>query len=97
SFANLQPGETFVDKGYMSTSTAKDTAMGGEFLFHITSPAGTKMGAIVADPTGFAGAWGGEKEILLGRGTALCLYRHEKTTENGYEQTVMHCTVVGQH
>jgi hypothetical protein len=97
SFANLKPGEVFVDKGYMSTSTAKDTAMGGEFLFHITSPAGTKMGAIVADPTGFTGAWGGEKEILLGRGTALRLDRRDKTTEHGYEQTVMHFTVIGQH
>jgi uncharacterized protein len=96
SFANLKPGEIYVDKAYQSTSTQKDFAMQGDYMFHITSPKGTKIGALVADRSGFTGAWGGEKEMLLARGTALRLERRETTNEQGFEQTVLHFTVVGQ-
>lgn len=102
--ASLKQGDVFVDKAFMSTSTSHDpgTVMGGEYLFHITAPKGTKAGAIVADESGFTGAWGGEKEVLLGRSTAMRLDRVEKVTQkddfdgSSYEQTVMHFTVVGQ-
>jgi uncharacterized protein len=96
SFANLKPGEIYVDKAYQSTSTQKEAAMGGDYMFHITSPKGTKIGAITADETGYTGAWGGEKEMLLARGSALRLERRETTKDQGYEQTVLHFTVVGQ-
>lgn len=103
-FAALKPGDVFVDKAFMSTSASHDpgTVMGGEYLFHITAPKGTKAGAIVADESGFAGAWGGEKEMLLGRGTAMRLDRIETVTQKDpfdgkpYDQKVMHFTVLGQ-
>jgi hypothetical protein len=97
SFANLKEGETFVDNGFMSTSADKSMTMGGDFQFHITSPAGTKMGAITNDETGHEGAWGLEQEVLLGRGTALRLDKRELAIhEEGYPITIMHMTVVGQ-
>jgi hypothetical protein len=96
--ANLKPGEMFVDKAYMSTSTNPDFAMGGDYMFHITSPKGTKMGAIVADQSGNPGAWGLEREMLLARGTALRLDKREEgvVSPEGDKQTILHFTVVGQ-
>ena len=91
-FANLRPGETFVDNAYVSTSADKDRAFGGDFQFHITSPVGTKVGAING------GAGDGENEMLLARGTALRLDRREASVHprDGYPITIMHMTVVGQ-
>lgn len=91
----MKPGDVIHDKAYVSTSIDKNVAH--EFasnadngvVFSITSPAGTKIGAI---PSQFSS----EKEMLLGRGVAMRLDRHEITTHDGEQVHVMHMTVVGQ-
>lgn len=90
SYADLQVGEILHDKAYMSTSTDGRRAFPGEFLFVITSPAGTKAAAINSHTPS-------EKEILLGRGTTLRLDRREVTKNRGKTRHVLHFTVVGQH
>jgi len=97
SFSSLKPGEVFVDKAFVSTTTDRnmifgnDSAFNGGVLFHITSPPGTKLAGI---PSQFPN----EKEMLLGRGTAFRLDREEKgSSPNGSPLRILHVTVVGQH
>ncbi len=99
SFANLKPGQVFVDKAFVSTTTDKNVIFGssgdssftGGIVFHITSPPGTKIAGIPSN-------YPKEKEMLLGRGTAFRLDREEHGTDpNGDPLRILHVTVVGQH
>jgi ADP-ribosyltransferase exoenzyme len=94
SFDKLKVGSVFVDHGFVSTSSHPDFARDGDYLFHITSPAGTKIGAITGGTTEF------EKEMLLARSSAMRLDKIEKGKRRGpdgdYDVTVMHVTVIGQ-
>jgi hypothetical protein len=91
-FAKLKPGEIFHEKSYMSTTVDPQisddfAAARGDYIFHITSPPGTKLAAVHSvNHT--------EKEMLLGRGAALRLDKREVDSEGRH---VMHFTVVGQH
>lgn len=99
SFSNLKPGETFVDKAFVSTTTDPsvifgahgDSSFDGGVVFHITSPAGTKIAGIPSN-------YPKEKGMLLGRGTAFRLDRVEHgKSPSGDKIRIMHVTVVGQH
>lgn len=90
SFAGLKPGESFVDKAFMSTTTdvkalAASGFEEGGYLFHITSPRGTKLAGIPSE-------YPEEREMLLARGSALRLDRREVIDGKHH----MHFTVVGQ-
>lgn len=97
SFSNLKPGQVFVDKAFVSTTTDRNMIFGDEssfnggVLFHITSPPGTKIAGIPSN-------YPKEKEMLLGRGTAFRLDREERGTDpSGKPLRILHVTVVGQH
>lgn len=94
AFANLKPGDSFVDHAFVSTTTNSSLSnlelSTGEYTFHITSPSGTKMAGI---PSKFPQ----EKEMLLGRGTAFRLDKRERTVDqHGVVKHVLHVTVIGQ-
>jgi hypothetical protein len=88
----LQAGQTFTDKAYVSTATEPSKVLGRDYMFVVTSPAGTKLAPL---------SNGAEREMLLARGTQFRVDKREDTTrKNGYGETVphvvFHVTVVGQ-
>lgn len=103
SFANLQPGDMFVEKGYMSTTVnpnianSRSDSFGQKagYLFKITCPVGTKAAAVHSE---FGGSYRhSEAEVLLGRGTALRLESRTMDKDPaGRDRHVLHFTVVGQ-
>jgi hypothetical protein len=91
AFMAMQAGDVFVDHAFVSTSVDKDAQFGGGVIFHVTSPAGTKIAAVPSHIEE-------EKEMLLGRGVAMRVDRREtKKDGRGKDVHVFHVTVVGQH
>jgi hypothetical protein len=85
-FTALQSGDVFVDKAFTSTTIDKTMLELKPVTFTITSPAGTKIGAIPS-------AYETEKEMLLGRGTSFRIDSREEDADGNIHFSV---TVVGQ-
>jgi hypothetical protein len=82
----LKPGDTFADKGFTSTSyRSKNIERFGNVHFVITSPPGTKIGAI---PSRMA-----EGEMLLARGSKLRITKREEGADG---HVTLHATVESQ-
>jgi ADP-ribosyltransferase exoenzyme len=76
-YANLKPGESFKDEGFVSTSTDKDTAFNfargeEETVMHIQVPKGSKAISVDALSVFKKGGYAtrSENEILLNRGAS---------------------------
>lgn len=85
-FDALQPGDVFQDKGFTSTTIDKKVTNLMPITFTITSPAGTKLGAIPS-------AYELEKEMLLARGTSFQVDSRDVDSNGNIH---FHITVIGQ-
>jgi len=82
-FSSLKPGDSFIDKAYMSTSTT-GAMLSSNTFFNITIPKGVKAAPIPS-------AHDSEREFLLPRNTKLNITRVTKTGD----RTIIHATVGG--
>lgn len=79
-------GQTYINRGFMSTSVGGEAAFGGELLIEVEAPIGTPM-AHVADFSSFKN----ERETTL---AAHLVFRILSVKKKGY-QTVMRVRVIG--
>lgn len=79
-FDGVQLGDVFQDKAFMSTTSGKNSSMGGTMVMQIYVPKGSK--AIPIHGFGFENS--GEAEILLPRGSKFRVMGfHDETTPLG--------------